>query len=161
MCFAIVSLCTLGAGGKTLLHTPKAVTYHEQYHTVYIMIGHSLGRIESSAVLMLTTLFFVHDSQAMKGLNDFQKPIVGAAIDALTQGEALSEIIHTIWERNGQAGDFLTERGTSQVCCFTVAWVASCMHAAVAARTSYKVGRIAGTSPAWSSVRSSQHPRVC
>ena len=27
------------------LHTPKAVTYHEQYHTLKIMIGHSLGRI--------------------------------------------------------------------------------------------------------------------
>ena len=38
---------TLGAGAKTRLHTPKAVTYHEQYHTLYIMIGHSLGRMES------------------------------------------------------------------------------------------------------------------
>ena len=25
---------TLGAGAKTRLHTPKAVTYHEQYHTL-------------------------------------------------------------------------------------------------------------------------------
>ena len=25
---------TLGAGANTHLHTPKAVTYHEQYHTL-------------------------------------------------------------------------------------------------------------------------------
>ena len=25
---------TLGAGAKTRLHTPKAVRYHEQYHTL-------------------------------------------------------------------------------------------------------------------------------
>ena len=35
-------------GGKTRLHTPKAVTYHEQPHYCRFMIGHSLGRIESS-----------------------------------------------------------------------------------------------------------------
>ena len=39
---------TLGAGCKTRLHTPKAVTYHEQPHYCRFMIGHSLGRMESS-----------------------------------------------------------------------------------------------------------------
>ena len=38
---------TLGAGAKTRLHTPKAVTYHEQPHYCRFMIGHSLGRMES------------------------------------------------------------------------------------------------------------------
>ena len=33
--------------GKTRLHTPKAVTYHEQPHCCRFMIGHSLGRMES------------------------------------------------------------------------------------------------------------------
>ena len=41
------SHCTLGAGTKTRLHTPKAVTYHEQPHYCRSMIGHSLGRMES------------------------------------------------------------------------------------------------------------------
>ena len=36
-----------GAGCKTRLHTPKAVTYHEQSHHCRFMIGHSLGRMES------------------------------------------------------------------------------------------------------------------
>ena len=31
MCFGP---STLGAGAKTRLHMPKAVTYHEQYHTL-------------------------------------------------------------------------------------------------------------------------------
>ena len=44
MCFG---LSTLGAGAKTRLHTPKAVTYHEQSHCCRFMIGHSLGRMES------------------------------------------------------------------------------------------------------------------
>ena len=44
MCFG---LSTLGAGAKTRLHTPKAVTYHEQPHYCRFMIGHSLGRTES------------------------------------------------------------------------------------------------------------------
>ena len=44
MCFGS---STLGAGAKTRLHTPKAVTYHEQPHYCRFMIGHSLGRMES------------------------------------------------------------------------------------------------------------------
>ena len=36
-----------GAGCHTRLHTPKAVTYHEQPHYCRFMIGHSLGRMES------------------------------------------------------------------------------------------------------------------
>ena len=44
MCFGP---STLGAGAKTRLHTPKAVTYHEQPHYCRFMIGHSLGRMES------------------------------------------------------------------------------------------------------------------
>ena len=35
-----------GSESKTHLHTPKAVTYHEQSHYCRFMIGHSLGRIE-------------------------------------------------------------------------------------------------------------------
>ena len=35
-------------GAKHCLHTPKAVTYHEQPHYCRFMIGHSLGRVESS-----------------------------------------------------------------------------------------------------------------
>ena len=34
-------------GGKTHLHTPTAVTYHEQLYYCRCMIGHSLGRMES------------------------------------------------------------------------------------------------------------------
>ena len=44
MCFGP---STLGAGAKTRLHTPNAVTYHEQPHYCRFMIGHSLGRMES------------------------------------------------------------------------------------------------------------------
>ena len=44
MCFGP---STLGAGAKTRLHTPKAVTYHEHPHYCRLMIGHSLGRMES------------------------------------------------------------------------------------------------------------------
>ena len=44
---------TKGAGSKTRLHTPKAVTYHEQSHYCRIMIGHSLGRVESRCCAML------------------------------------------------------------------------------------------------------------
>ena len=44
MCFG---LSTLGAGAKTRLRTPKAVTYHEQPHYRRFMIGHSLGHMES------------------------------------------------------------------------------------------------------------------
>ena len=32
---------------EPFLHTPKAVTYHEQSHYCRFMIGHSLGRMES------------------------------------------------------------------------------------------------------------------
>ena len=38
---------TKGAGGKTHLHTPNAVTYHEQSQYCRFMIRHSLGRMES------------------------------------------------------------------------------------------------------------------
>ena len=45
---------------KTQLHTPKAVTYHEQSHYCWFMIGHSLGRMESryclQAILMCNVL---------------------------------------------------------------------------------------------------------
>ena len=44
MCFGP---CTLGALANTRLHTPKAVTYHEQPHYCRFMIGHSLVRMES------------------------------------------------------------------------------------------------------------------
>ena len=33
-CVLISDPSTLGAGAKTRLHTPKAGTYHEQYHTL-------------------------------------------------------------------------------------------------------------------------------
>ena len=46
-CVLISDPGTLGAGAKTRLHTPKAVTYHEQPQYCRCMIGHSLGRIES------------------------------------------------------------------------------------------------------------------
>ena len=46
-CVLISDPSTLGAGDKTRLHTPKAVTYHEQPHYCRFVIGHSLGRIES------------------------------------------------------------------------------------------------------------------
>ena len=46
-CVLISDPSTLGAGAKTRLHTPKAVTYHEQPHYCRFMIGHSLGRMES------------------------------------------------------------------------------------------------------------------
>ena len=46
-CVLISDPNTLGAGAKTRLHTPKAVTYHEQPHYCRFMIGHSLGRMES------------------------------------------------------------------------------------------------------------------
>ena len=46
-CVLISDPSTLGAGAKTRLHTPKAVTYHEQSHYCGFMIGHSLGRMES------------------------------------------------------------------------------------------------------------------
>ena len=36
-----------GSDIKTHLHTPKAVTYHEQFHCCRFAIGHSLGRMES------------------------------------------------------------------------------------------------------------------
>ena len=42
---------TLGGVGvptKKSLHTPKAVTYHEQSHSCRFVTGHSLGRMESS-----------------------------------------------------------------------------------------------------------------
>ena len=34
-------------------HTPKAVTYHEQPHHCRFMIGHSLGRMESSILSIM------------------------------------------------------------------------------------------------------------
>ena len=37
-------------------HAPKAVTYHEQSHYCRFMIGHSLGRIDTS--YFLTAFFF-------------------------------------------------------------------------------------------------------
>ena len=43
-----IPACLAGAGCKTRLHTPKAVTYHEQPHYCRFMIGHSLGRMEST-----------------------------------------------------------------------------------------------------------------
>ena len=46
-CVLISDPGTLGAGAKTRLHTPKAVTYHEQPHYCRFMIGHSVGRMES------------------------------------------------------------------------------------------------------------------
>ena len=46
-CVLISDPGTLGAGAKTRLHTPKAVTYHEQPQYCRFMIGHSLGRMES------------------------------------------------------------------------------------------------------------------
>ena len=46
-CVLISDPGTLGAGAKTRLHNPKAVTYHEQPHYCRFMIGHSLGRVES------------------------------------------------------------------------------------------------------------------
>ena len=46
-CSLISDPGTLGAGAKTRLHTPKAVTYHGQPHYCRFMIGHSLGRMES------------------------------------------------------------------------------------------------------------------
>ena len=46
-CVLISDPSTLGAGDKTRLHTPKAVTYHEQPHYCRFMIGHSLGRMET------------------------------------------------------------------------------------------------------------------
>ena len=46
-CVLISDPGTLGAGAKVRLHTPKAVTYHEQPHYCRFMIGHSLGRMES------------------------------------------------------------------------------------------------------------------
>ena len=46
-CVLISDPSTLGAGAKTRLHTPQAVTYHEQPHCCRFMIGHSLGRMES------------------------------------------------------------------------------------------------------------------
>ena len=46
-CVLISDPGTLGAGAKTRLRTPKAVTYHEQPHCCRFMIGHSLGRMES------------------------------------------------------------------------------------------------------------------
>ena len=44
-----------GSDIKTHLHTPKAVTYHEQSYSCRFMIGHSLGRMESRfrAILIL------------------------------------------------------------------------------------------------------------
>ena len=41
-CVLISDPSTLGAGAKPRLHTPKAVTYHEQPHYCRFMIGHSL-----------------------------------------------------------------------------------------------------------------------
>ena len=46
-CVLISDPSTLGAGAKTRLHTPKAVTYHEQPDYCRFMIGHSLVRTES------------------------------------------------------------------------------------------------------------------
>ena len=46
-CVLISDPGTLGAGAKTRLHTPKAVTYHEQAHYCRFMMGHSLMRMES------------------------------------------------------------------------------------------------------------------
>ena len=43
----------LGSDSKTRLHTPKAVPYHEQPHYCRFMIGHSLGRMESSCRAIL------------------------------------------------------------------------------------------------------------
>ena len=41
-CVLISDPGTLCAGAKTRLHTPKAVTYHEQPQYCRFMIGHSL-----------------------------------------------------------------------------------------------------------------------
>ena len=46
-CVLISDPSTLGAEAKTRLHTPKAVTYHEQPQYCRFMIGHSLVRVES------------------------------------------------------------------------------------------------------------------
>ena len=46
-CVLISDPSTLGAGAKTRLHTPNAVTYHEQPQYCRFMIGHSLVRTES------------------------------------------------------------------------------------------------------------------
>ena len=43
----------LGSDIKTHLHTPKAVTYHEQSQYCRFMIGHSLGRMESRCCAIL------------------------------------------------------------------------------------------------------------
>ena len=41
-------MCLSPSTVETRLHTPKAVAYHEQSHYCRFMIGHSLGRMESS-----------------------------------------------------------------------------------------------------------------
>ena len=46
-----------GAGAKTHLHTPKAMTYREQSHYCRFMIGHSLGRMDIPC--FLTTFPFI------------------------------------------------------------------------------------------------------
>ena len=46
-CVLISDPSTLGAGAKTRLHTPKAVTYREQPDYCRFMIGHSLVHMES------------------------------------------------------------------------------------------------------------------
>ena len=42
-CYPIPAPLVPGPPTKTRLHTPKAVTYHEQPHYCRFMIGHSLG----------------------------------------------------------------------------------------------------------------------
>ena len=55
-CVLISDPGILGAGAKTRLHTPKAVTYHEQPDYCRFMIGHSLGRMESRNKEVYATL---------------------------------------------------------------------------------------------------------
>ena len=44
-CFGPNTQGALGSDIKTHLHTPTAVTYHEQSQYCRFMIGHSLGRM--------------------------------------------------------------------------------------------------------------------
>ena len=68
----------LGSEIKTHLHTPKAVTYHEQSHYCRFMIGHSLGRMESrfclQAIFTLYTVFVIDWPTSLQGRPLFWTP---------------------------------------------------------------------------------------
>ena len=68
MCFGPSTL--VGAGAKPRLNTPKAATYHEQYHTLYIMIGHSLGRMESKIKKFTPHMYLQAGTKLPRGVDE-------------------------------------------------------------------------------------------